>query len=422
MKTQSNFKKPQVTARLRSRFRRDSVLLGLIVLTAMLGVKCSNANSTGAEPAASASVAGTASSPQSPGAPVPGKATLPVDNWENMYMPRIGDVWTLNALAFVSADEGWAVGADQDSTKGVVLHYSNGQWQTEFMPAAGKYWTIHLVAIALSGPKDGWAVGDKYYIWADPDRFKPFALRMVNGRWTIVGVPPVGQSAELEGITAIPGAGGAVAVGGVTTRDKQREGLILRFDRGWKRVPNPSVNVRWWELRDVVFPTADHGWAFGKAVHPNDKENSLIILEYKNGSWSQVAAPPAHGIKRGLLCASFPSPDIGYAAGQGALLRYRNGQWEQEKFDCDIDNWTIRSISFTSTEDGWAVGWDESNKHPLWLRRNAQGWKRVSSPFDNKLQELNGIFFLKPGVGWAAGSISGDTEYPGFVFRYKGNQ
>jgi len=398
-----------------NRLGSRSVLPVLIILAATISAKCSSASSKGAEPAAIVASAASNSAP----APAPAKASD--ENWERMSMPRVGDVWTLNALAFISPEEGWAVGQDQDSIKGVVLHYSNGAWQTEFMPAAGKYWTIHIVAISLAGQKDGWAVGDKYYIWADPDRFKPFVLRMVNGKWSVSNVPNPGQSSDLSGVTALPG-GGAVAVGGVTTKDKQREALIMRFDRGWSVVQNPAVDVRWWELHDVVFPTVDHGWAVGKAVHPNDKENSLVVLEYKDGKWTQSQVPPAHGLKHSLLCVSFPTPDAGWAAGQGALLRYRNGKWEQEKIEGDLDNWTIRSISFTSPENGWAIGWDDAKKSPLWLRRSPQGWKRVSSSWDDKLQELNGIFFLKSGMGWATGSITGDSEYPGFVFRYKGNQ
>lgn len=362
---------------------------------------------------------GVASEQTNPSSPPPSQPTIPLENWELIEPPQIGSVWRLRAVAFVSENLGWAVGFDADSTKGVVLQYNNGKVENVFMPYAGKQWTVHLSDIALTGPDSGWAVGDKYYIWADPDRFKPFGVRLSGGRWSIVSMPtPNMQSSDLVAVSAVPGTGEVFAVGGANSK-MIRQGLIMKYAGGWSIVSNPVVNSNWWELKDVAFSPSGNGWAVGRAVHPSGEENALIVLAYRNGRWYQEEVPTEKGIKKGLLTVCAPSSDLAWAGGTGVLLKYANGKWQKENFSPEIENWTIRSIHFSNPQNGWAVGWDEARKKPLWLKYSGGNWQRVKTKWDEKLEELNGVFFLKPGLGFAVGGVSLKGSSPGAFLIYR---
>lgn len=344
--------------------------------------------------------------------------TSVLEKWELIQPPQIGSVWRLRAVAFASENLGWAVGYDSDSTKGVVLRYYNGKLENVFMPYAGKQWTVHLSDIALTGQDSGWVVGDKYYIWSDPDRFKPFGLRLNNGKWMVVPMPsPNAQSADLAAVAAVPGASEVFAVGGANSK-MIRQGLIMKYAGNWSIVPNPSIRSNWWELKDVAFTVGGTGWAVGRAVHPSEDENALIVLVYKNGNWYQEKVPMVKGIKKGLLAVCAVSPNMAWAGGSGVLLKYTDGIWQKENFSPDIENWTIRSIHFSDPQNGWAVGWDEVNKKPLWLKYSAGNWQRVLTKWDEKIEELNEIFFLNPSFGLAVGGVSFKGTSPGALFIY----
>jgi len=340
--------------------------------------------------------------------------------WTEMRLPHLGDVWNLKAVAFADAATGWAVGSIKDSNCAVALRYDTGRWSEVYSPCGRRAWVIHLVDIALSGPRDGWAVGNRYYIWSDPDRFKGFSARMMGGKWKAVGVPNMGRSFKLDGVSVPPGSEVAWAVGAVA-QQRERKGLVMRHTGKWQRVNVPFPEMSQWELKDVDCPSEERCWAVGNLVEPPEGRNPLVVLKYQNGEWTreQTPMPPANVTYSNLSCVSFPTPNHGWAAGKGVLLRYHQGKWIKDVPEKYATNWIINSVSFPGPDYGYAVGWDLTTRKPLWLERISEGWRRKKTRHDAKLVALDGVFFLKRGMGWAVGGIERGSEYPAGAFQYR---
>ena len=75
--------------------------------------------------------------------------------WESIPPPA--NVSRLYGVHFTSEDEGWAVGVDYSSGKGVLLHYSNGAWTSVEPPLVSTNW--ELWDVHFTSPNEGWAVG-----------------------------------------------------------------------------------------------------------------------------------------------------------------------------------------------------------------------------------------------------------------------
>lgn len=65
--------------------------------------------------------------------------------------PAGNSSFSLNAIAMVSPDEGWAVGLD-----GLLLHFFHGSWRKVPGPTSQSLWGIAMVS-----PTQGWAVGEQ---------------------------------------------------------------------------------------------------------------------------------------------------------------------------------------------------------------------------------------------------------------------
>ena len=338
--------------------------------------------------------------------------------WDEMQLPVLAKVWSLKAVAFADPSVGWAVGSINDSNYGLVLKYEEGGWKKVFTPAGTKLWVTHLVDIALSGPQDGWAVGDKYYIWSDPDRFKGFVAKLQNGRWSQGSLPGGGRNFKLEGVSIAPKSDVAWAVGGVI-QGKTRHGLILQNTGPWRVVNVPDPDGSEWELKDVDCPAADRCWAVGRLVNPPKGKNPLLVMSYRNGEWKreQTPMPPAEVIGSKLQCVSFAGPEIGWAGGKGVMLIYRGGKWEKDAPNNVQAAWQINGLSCSRPDYCYAVGLDMDTRTPLWLERTSQGWRKVKTSFDAKINALDDVFFLKPGLGWAVGGLQVGQDYPAGAFQ-----
>jgi len=79
----------------------------------------------------------------------------PCQEWESILPPA--NVSKLYGVHFTSEDEGWAVGVDNASGKGILLHYSDGTWTSVEPPVVSTNW--ELWDVNFTSPNEGWAVG-----------------------------------------------------------------------------------------------------------------------------------------------------------------------------------------------------------------------------------------------------------------------
>jgi hypothetical protein len=157
----------------------------------------------------------------------------------------------VNALAMVSADNGWAVGME-----GALYHYTNGSWHGVPDPL-----NMDLYAVAMVDANDGWAAGDLGTI-----------LRYQHGAWTPY---PHMVSAQLLAMSfASPHDGWIVGEDGITlhyTRD-------FTGHETWIDTATQATHT----LRAVSVTNAGVGWAVG---------DDGLIVQYQNGLWQTVSSP-----------------------------------------------------------------------------------------------------------------------------------
>ena len=104
-------------------------------------------------------------------------ATLSVPSVWQWSRPNI----SLNAIAMLSPDAGWAVG-EYNGSRGLIINFGAGVWTVHTTTS-----NAVLRGIAMDGPDDGWAVGEDC---THPGR--SLMLHYHDGIWSHTQVPNVG--------------------------------------------------------------------------------------------------------------------------------------------------------------------------------------------------------------------------------------
>ena len=87
---------------------------------------------------------------------------------------------------------------------------------------------------------------------------------------------------------------------------------------------------------------------------------------------------------------------------RGILLQYLNGIWKAIDPPYVSANWYLSRVQFTSADEGWALGNDESNSRGILLHYLKGSWTVVRFPLTLEW-EFSGIHFTSPGEGWIVG-------------------
>jgi hypothetical protein len=186
---------------------------------------------------------------------------------------------------------GWAGGNRTSGSSSVscILRFVGGQWARANSPDAGL-----IVALAMTGPDEGWAVGAEGGL-----------LRWEDGAWTeAVSLLPVGSVAFTDGSVADS------TIGWIVGTDLAKS---LRLEGG-----------TWWPV-DIGQPGAlfgvdiisrQEGWAVGRT----DLDWPLI-LRYDGQTWTPEELPDLGGLRQ-LSAIDMLSSTDGWAVGGGTALRY----------------------------------------------------------------------------------------------------
>jgi immune inhibitor A len=124
--------------------------------------------------------------------------------------------------------------------------------------------------------------------------------------------------------------------------------------------------------------------------------------------WTAVSSPD---VSSGwwLNGVHFSSSDDGWAVGEddsnsrGVLLHYANGSWTPVSPPDVSPWWGLNGVHFSSSDDGWAVGIDYENALGVLLHYVKGSWKSVSPPNLSSDWTLNGVHFSSSDDGWAVG-------------------
>ncbi|GCE11239.1 YCF48-related protein [Tengunoibacter tsumagoiensis] len=162
--------------------------------------------------------------------------------------------------------------------------------------------------------------------------------------------------------------------------------------------PYGNVSPPLSSLYGVKMFSADNGWAvggiFARRDDPGDKDlvhldpESGNILQYSNNSWHDSDSAPLP-----LFALSFSSPQDGWAVGcHGTLMHYSNQKWQSIQSPTTA---TLYSVAMLPDGSGWAAGTDG-----VLLHYDGQNWQQVAS---GTTKVLHSIAMWSDDEGWAVG-------------------
>lgn len=366
---------------------------------------------------------------------------------EAALIPGDGQVWyfQLVALAMVSPDEGWAVGAE-----GTIVHYHNGVWARVPSPIAQEGGALYSVAMVSA--TEGWAVGDYGTI-----------LHYHNGAWSVMANTPPQPAPtatpqldlsqySLHGISMVsPTEGWAVGntwtmvnTGSSSVRMDGGDPVILHYQSGrWTPQPLPDYKQRLkcgantivcpaFALRSIYMVSATEGWAAGSSVLPPNADGITfaLLLHYSSGRWELVDTEVGS-----LNTIVMRSANDGWMLGslgmhaQSGLLHYDGHSWTPVSDPVFVN---IARLTMTETPNGevWISGVDYSapvgngedgNEPAVLLHYDGQRWSKIDPHLANA--RLSGLFFGSPDEGWAVGTLPntdqhGPAEEDGVILHY----
>jgi hypothetical protein len=204
------------------------------------------------------------------------------------------------------------------------------------------------------------------------------------------------------------------------------QGFLLHYLSGSWNAFSPYVSASAWSLRSVHFPSANEGWAVGVSLNAQDHFQGLL-LHYLNGIWTAVTSPYVNSPDWILYGVHFTSSNEGWTVGwdmengQGVLLHYLNGSWTTVSPNVNLSGWSLRSVHFTSSSEGWAVGGGlnaQDHLQGLLLHYLNGTWTVVSPPYVSSSEwYLQSVHFPSPYKGWTVGGDP-DLSSVGALINY----
>jgi hypothetical protein len=167
---------------------------------------------------------------------------------------------SLTGVAVRDADNAWTVGATNGGRDTLTMRWNGAGW-TRVASPNGDTNTNNLFDVTPTAGGTAIAVGSASAIDAP---LHTLAERWFNGSWNLQRTPNPGTKRNsFQGVAAIPGVGGAWAVGYREELNGSSAPLIARKSAGWKLVTAPKVASPAL-LRDVA-AVQGAAWAVGSA-------------------------------------------------------------------------------------------------------------------------------------------------------------
>lgn len=362
-----------------------------------------------------------ASTHPAPESPAAGQVTAPPAQAWSCWDP--GDVQpchdTLNDIAMLAPDDGWAVGEN-----GAILHWDGSLWSLVSGPT-----DLPLRAVDMLSPTEGWVAGgtsgfmstDAVMLhwdgsaWSEmPGPGPVYSLDMLSGtegfaqsqactqmvhtcysrvsRWNGTGWTTIYDSPYFGGgpqrLAMVSGTDGWATMSGA--------GIWHWDGTAWTIWPDvPMAN----QANDIVALSASDVWTVGVNGE---------ILHWDGSLWTAVSSPTTNS----LYSVDFVSPADGWAAGvRGTLLHWDGNAWSAVS---PVTGGTLDRVAMASGGAGWAVSRDSR----MLLRWDGDTWRIVSDSLPGA--SLRDVVVLDSGEAWAVG---GDA-YPApasVILHWDGN-
>lgn len=239
--------------------------------------------------------------------------------WRFYPLGGAGDNATFMDIFMVSPSDGWVAGY------GGLWHYSGSQWTNassliEYsQPSSRRDGGPYLESVYMTSATDGWAVGDGVIFHYD------------GSHWVQIANPITGmlesspEMADFLSVRMVSPTDGWI----VGTEGKQ--GVILHYTGSkWViaySVPSSGIT----QLKSLAMVSATEGWAGGtEEIETPVGDNTIndtinpVMLHYADGQWTRVTSPGDD-----VQSIAMGSSDDGWAVVYDELLHYRHGAWTE---------------------------------------------------------------------------------------------
>lgn len=326
----------------------------------------------------------------------------------------------LSAVAAVSANDVWAVGASgsqRSNGQTLIEHWDGASWQIVTSPNPGSIYNTLYGVTAISA-SDVWAVG---YSVNTPGVTQTLIEHWDGTSWSVMKSPSsASMNNELFSVSAAS-ARNVWAVGFITTLTSNQtpvDQTLIEHWNGtrWSVVKSPSPGSSSDHLSGVAVVSADDVWAVG-----NRNTFDQTLIEHWNGTrWSVVASPsPGSGDDlRGVTALSASNAwAVGYTSTSSSiqtLVEHWNGtRWQVVTTPPIVTNPTFSAVAATSADEVWAVG-SSSNSTYLFLtlteRWSGSHGSIVPSPSPGSFAtQLLGVAAVSAHDVWAVGYADNNT-------------
>lgn len=277
----------------------------------------------------------------------------------------------LNAVHFVSEDEGWVVGDDF-----ALLHTSDGgaTWEKRSFGRLSFPVSGPLLSVYFPSKTEGWVTGTGIFHTADRGE----TWELVRGS--------ASRGAVYDAFFVDSAHGWMGSGSGMLYRIRRSQGTWV-FSGTWS--PN---------LHDVFFLGAQVGWTVGTTY---DNDGRILHTTDGGDTWSlQKSDVPLWGVW-------FVSLTEGWIVGDNGTILHTTDGGESWREQNSRTREHLRAIQFTDPLEGWIMGDRGSILH------TTDGGRTWQARFWITDEDLRGIWFVSPTLGWVVGDH-------GTILRYDG--
>ena len=348
------------------------------------------------------------------------------DGGEDWIPQTVPVAETLNAVEFIDANRGWAVG-----TNGAVLHTADGgaHWEQQAIATSDEF-----LDVVFADANNGWATSlhPTHYDWlGEPDNWDASLWHTADGGSTwITQTIPISASIlhAVDFIDTQTGwAVGVKYIGDEYTDDPAHRAVIYHTSDGgqsWVEQPYGAEELEV-SLTSVDFIDAAHGWVAGFPTNSSVTGGFVFHTEDGGATWERQEPG---GIFEPLWNIHFLDQDRGYVVGFDYISAWGPPVWRTQDGG---DTWEKIAMTMHENDGLFGLFVDEERAVALgdhdYVAISTDPWGPYSWPngeelfgqrFINVHYRFEEVFFVDALHGWVVGSRSYWPDFTGQVILH----
>lgn len=261
-----------------------------------------------------------------------------------------------------------------------------------------------LLDIDVSGPGDGWAVGESFNI--DDGTTDGLVVHFDDADFQTMPVPS-DKSLDLQGVAALA-PDDVYAVGGTSAR--HQKGVVFHYDgQTWspQSVPLPPKSDS--HLNSISAVSSTDIWTAG-FYYKRDGDQKNLIFHYDGTAWTNVPAPSPRKNYNDILAIDGLDANNAWAAGFKGystlmVMSWDGTEWHEVRLPRSIrrHDGNFNAVDVVSPTEQWFFG-DGFNSHPIAVHRVGGSFIATDVP------NLKGTEAFSDGIAtsteaWAVGEV-----------------